>query len=76
MVLTMHGGGTPQSTSQALSVPAYVIKKPLNPGRKIECTCGRMTGKSPNVQFGIQFLTWNVGSMSGKQGSNELILNS
>ena len=36
MVLTMYGGGTPQSTSQVLSVPAYVRKKELNPGRKIE----------------------------------------
>ena len=51
----MHGGGTPQSTSQALSVPAYVRKKPLNPERKIESTLARMMGKSPDVQFGIQF---------------------
>ena len=64
MVFTMHGGGTPQSTS--LSVPAYVRKKALNPGRKIESTRGRMMGKSPDVQFGIWFSTWNVGSMSGK----------
>ena len=27
-----------------------------------------MMGKSPDVQFGIQFSTWNVGSMSGKWG--------
>ena len=25
-----------------------------------------MMGKSPDVQFGIRFSTWNVGSMSGK----------
>ena len=68
MVLTMHGGGTPQSTSQALSVPAYVRKKALNPGRKIECTRARMMGKSPDVQFEIRFSTWNVRSMSGKWG--------
>ena len=66
MVLTMHGEGTPQSTSQALSVPAYVRKKALNPGRKIECTRPQMMGKSPDVQFGIRFSTCNVGSMSGQ----------
>ena len=66
MVLTMYEGGTPQSTSQALSVPACVRKKALNPRRKIECTCARMIGKFPDVQFGIWFSTWNVGSMSGK----------
>ena len=68
MVLTMHGEGTPQSTSQAISVPAYVRKKTLNPGRKSECTCARMMEKSPDVQFGIWFSTWNVGSMSGEWG--------
>ena len=31
----MHGGGTPQSTSQALSVPAYVRKKALNSKEKL-----------------------------------------
>ena len=66
MVLTMYGRGTPRSTSQALSVPAYVRKKALNPGRKIQCTRPRVMGKFPNIQFGIRFSTWNVGSMSGK----------
>ena len=66
MVLTMYGGGTPQSTLQALSVPAHVRKKTLNPGRKIECTRAQMMRKFPDVQFGIQFSKWNVGSMSGK----------
>ena len=65
MMLTVHEG-TPQSTSQTLSVPPYVRKKALNPRRKIECTCARMLGKSPDAKFGIWFLTWNVGSMSGK----------
>ena len=73
MVLAMHGGGKPQSTSQALSVAAYVRKKALNPGRKIEWTHARMMGKSPDVQFGIQFSTWKVGSMSGKWGKEENI---
>ena len=68
MVLTMCGGGTPQSTSQVLSVPANVRKKALNAGRKIECTCARMMGKFPDVQFGIRFSTWNVGSMLRKWG--------
>ena len=68
MVLAMYGEGTPQSTSQALSVPAYVRKKALNSGRKIDFTCARMMGKFPDVQFGIRFSTWNVGSMSGKWG--------
>ena len=62
----MHGGDTPQSTSQAISVPAYVRKKALNPRQKNECTCARMMGKSPDVRFGIRFSTWNVGSMLGK----------
>ena len=61
----MHGGGTPQATLQTLSVPANVRKKALNPGKEIECTHAQMMGKSSDVQFGIQFLTWNVGSMSG-----------
>ena len=43
-------------------------KKALNPGRKIERTCARMMGKFPDVQFGIWFSTWNVGSMPGKWG--------
>ena len=64
----MYGGGTSRSTSQALSVPAYVRKKALNPGRKIECTRARMMGKFPDVQFGIRLSTWNVGSMSGMLG--------
>ena len=55
MVLTMHGGGTPQSTSQALSVPVYVRKKALNPRRKIECTHARMMGKSPDLQFAVRY---------------------
>ena len=66
MVLIMHGGGTPQNNSQGILVPAYVGKKALNPGRKIECTRARMMRKSPDKQFGIRFLTWNVGSISGK----------
>ena len=57
-----------ESTSQALSVHAYVRKKALNPGRKIECTCARMMGTFPDVQFGIRFSTWNVGSISGRWG--------
>ena len=59
-------GGTPSSTSQALSVPAYIRKKALNPRIKIECTRARMIRKFPDVQFGIRFSAWNVGSMSGK----------
>ena len=50
MVLTMHGGGTPQSTSQALT---YVRKKAPNLRRKLDCFRARMMGKSPNVKFGI-----------------------
>ena len=61
-------GSIPQSTLQVLSVPAYVRNKALNPQRKIECTHAQMMGKSPDVQFGIQFSTWNVGCMSGKWG--------
>ena len=61
-------GGTSQSTSQTLSVPAYVREKALNPGRKIGCTRAQMIGKSPDVQFGNWISTCNVGSMSGKVG--------
>ena len=63
MVLTMHVEGTSQSTSQALSVPVYVRKKELDPARKIECTCARMIGKSPDIQFRTWFLKkemWNI----------------
>ena len=67
MVLTTHGGGSSQSTSQVLSVLAYIRKKALNSRRKIECTRSRMVGKS-DIQFGIRFSTWNMGSMSGKWG--------
>ena len=42
-------------------------KNALNPDRKIECTCARMMGKSPDVQFGIWFSTWNVGSILRKR---------
>ena len=66
MVLTMYRGGAPQSTSHVLSVPAYIRKKALNSGRKIKCTRAQMMGKSLDVQFGIWFSTWNVGSMLGK----------
>ena len=64
----------PQSTSQVLLVPAYIRKKALNLGRKTEYTRARMIGKSPDVQFGIWFSTWNVGSMSGKWGEISEIL--
>ena len=56
----------PKSTSPVLSVPAYIKKKPLNSRRKTECTCAQMMGKSPDVQFGIWFSTWNVGFLSRK----------
>ena len=59
----MYGGGTLQITSQVLSVSTYIRKKALNHRRKIECTHSGMVGKFPDVQFGIRFSTWNVGSM-------------
>ena len=42
MVLTMHGGGTLQSSLQSLSVPPYVRKKALSPERKLKCTSAGM----------------------------------
>ena len=57
----MHVGGTSQSTSQALSVPAYVRKKALDPARKVKCTCARMIGKPPDVQFRTWFSKWKCG---------------
>ena len=60
------GGGTLQSTLQVKSMPAYVRKKTLNPGRKIEYIHARLVGKFSDVQFGICFLTLNVGYMLGK----------
>ena len=56
-------------------MPAYVRKKALNLGRKIECNWARMMGKSPDVQSGIWFSTWNVGYMSGKWGEISETLN-
>ena len=50
-------------------MPAYVRKKPVNRGRKTECTSDRMIGKSPDIQYGIRFLTCSVGSMLGKWGN-------
>ena len=64
----MHGGGTPQSTSKMISVPAYVRKNALNPRGKTGCTRVQMMRKSPDVQFGTWFSTWNVGSMSRRWG--------
>ena len=66
MVLTIFEGGTTQSTSQSLSVPVYIKKESTNPGRKIECTCALMMGKTPDVQFGMLFSTLNVRSILGK----------
>ena len=62
----MHGIGTLQSTLQALLVPACIRNKARDPRRKVECTHARMMGKSPNIQFRIQFSTWNVGSLLRK----------
>ena len=53
----MHGGATPQSTSQALSVPAYVRKQAINPGIKTNCTWAQMMRKSTDVQFEMRFST-------------------
>ena len=53
----MHGRGTLQSTLQALLVPACIRNKALDPRRKIACTHARMMGKSPDIQFRIQFST-------------------
>ena len=64
----MYGGYTPQSTSQMLSVPTYIRKKTLNPGRKIESTRAQIMRKSSDVQFGIQLPTLNMGSMQEKWG--------
>ena len=48
-------------------MPAYVRKKTLNPGRKIEYIHARMVGKFSDVQFGICFLTrmWDICWESG-----------
>ena len=50
---------------------AYVRKKALNPGRKIECSRARMMGRSPDVKFGVRFSAWNVRSMSTKWNRGE-----
>ena len=42
------------------------VKFFFNPGRKTKYTLAQMMGKSPDVQFGIRFSTWDIGSMSGK----------
>ena len=47
-------------------MPTSVGKAVLNPRRKIVCIRAQMVKKSPDVQFGIRFSVWNVGSMSEK----------
>ena len=59
-----------QSTSQALSVPAYVRKKAMNPGKKIECTRARMMGKLPDVQFWNLVFSIEFGIYVEKVGGN------
>ena len=44
IVLTMHGGGTPQGTSQVISVFAYIRKKALD----------------PNLESGFQHGMWDL----------------
>ena len=66
----MHEGGIPQSSSQAISMPAYLRKKALNTQIKIEYTCTWMMGKSPDVQFGIHFFNMERGIYLGKVGWN------
>ena len=59
MVLTIHGGGTLQSSSQMISVPPSIRKKALNLGIKFECTHAWVIGKS-GVQFGIPLFCLNT----------------
>ena len=65
MVLTIHRGGTPQSTSQARSVPAYIKKKALNPGKKIECSNDEKiswcTIWNPGFNMECGICVWKVG---------------
>ena len=61
MVLTMYGRGSPQSTSQTLSVRAY------------EITLARMI-KPPDLQFGIRFSTWNGGGAGGSKAENGVVV--
>ena len=49
MVLTIHRGGAPQNTLQALSVPVNNRKEALNPSREIEGSHARLMGKSNPV---------------------------
>ena len=55
-------GCTPRSTSQVLSVTAYVRKEALNPRRKLECTCTRMMGNLLiyNLESGFQDGMWDL----------------
>ena len=44
----------------------YDVGNKLSIALKYKCTCARIMGKSPDVQFEIWFYSWNVGSISGK----------
>ena len=64
-MLTMHGGGTPKAPHKRHQY-LPTLKRKHRTLKKIECTCAGMMRKSLDVQFGIWFSTWNVGSMLGK----------
>ena len=59
MVLIMHGGGPPQSSSQVISVPAYIRKKALNLERKIGWIIWNLVF---NMECGIYVgkVGWNI----------------
>ena len=69
MVLTMYGEGAPRSTSQVLSVPAYVRKKALNPGRNVKYTRAQMVGNflMYNLESGFQHGMWDLCGESGEK---------
>ena len=61
-------------------MPAYIRKKALNPGRKTECICAKMMGKSSDVQFGIRFskrnvaANWLIGEVVGVEKFNDRVM--
>ena len=52
---------------------AYARKKTLNRGRKIGRTCAIMMAKFLDVQFGIRFSAWNVGSMGKRKNIGHFV---
>ena len=64
----MHGGDTPQTTSQEILAQVYFERKALNPRRKNECIPARIMGKlctMYNLEPGFKHEMWDLWWESG-----------